>query len=89
MGAKRGRPRHPDVLTPAEWTVVDAVRHGMSGPEIARRRGVSRDAVKFHVANALLKLGLDSRADLRAWRGVPAGSALAWCGTHGGRGQHV
>jgi len=77
VSAKRGRPRHPDVLTPAEWAVVDAVRHGMSGPQIARRRGVSKDAVKFHIANALDKLGLSSRADLRAWRGVPAGSALA------------
>jgi DNA-binding CsgD family transcriptional regulator/catechol 2,3-dioxygenase-like lactoylglutathione lyase family enzyme len=77
VSAKRGRPRHPDVLTPAEWAVVDAVRHGMSGPEIARRRGVSKDAVKFHVANAMVKLGLDSRASLRAWRGVPASSALA------------
>lgn len=77
VSAKRGRPRHPDVLTPAEWAVVDAVRHGMSGPEIARRRGVSTDAVKFHVANALDKLGLDSRASLRAWRGIPADSALA------------
>jgi catechol 2,3-dioxygenase-like lactoylglutathione lyase family enzyme/DNA-binding CsgD family transcriptional regulator len=83
MSAKRGRPRHPDVLTPAEWSVVDAVRHGMSGPEIARRRGVSHDAVKFHVANALDKLGLDSRADLRTWRGVPADSALGRCGVHG------
>ena len=57
--------------------MVDAVRHGMTGAQIARRRGVSRDAVKFHVANALVKLGLDSRASLRAWRGVPADSALA------------
>jgi catechol 2,3-dioxygenase-like lactoylglutathione lyase family enzyme/DNA-binding CsgD family transcriptional regulator len=80
VSAKRGRPRHPDVLTPAEWAVVDAVRHGMSGPQIARRRGVSRDAVKFHVANALGKLGLRSRADLRTWRGVPAASALARAG---------
>lgn len=77
VSAKRGRPRHPDVLTPSEWEVVDAVRHGMSGPQIARRRGVSKDAVKFHVANAIVKLGLDSRAGLRTWRGVPAGSALA------------
>jgi DNA-binding CsgD family transcriptional regulator/catechol 2,3-dioxygenase-like lactoylglutathione lyase family enzyme len=77
MGAKRGRPRYPDALTPAEWAVTNAVRHGMSGPEIARRRGVSRDAVKFHVANALMKLGLASRAELRRWRGVPADSALA------------
>jgi len=76
VGAKRGRPRHPDVLTPAEWAVVDAVRHGMSGPRIARRQGVSQDAVKFHVTNTLRKLGLGSRADLRRWRGVPADSAL-------------
>jgi len=33
--------------------------------------------VKFHVANALLKLGLGSRAEPRRWRGVPADSALA------------
>jgi catechol 2,3-dioxygenase-like lactoylglutathione lyase family enzyme len=56
--------------------VVHAVRHGMSNREIARRRGVSVDAVKFHVANALMKLGLDRRAELRSWRGVPADSAL-------------
>ncbi|GAB2671655.1 hypothetical protein GCM10009743_54860 [Kribbella swartbergensis] len=52
------------------------VRHGMPNREIARRRGISVDAVKFHVANALLKLGLDRRAELRTWRGVPADSAL-------------
>ncbi|GAA3109278.1 DNA-binding CsgD family transcriptional regulator/catechol 2,3-dioxygenase-like lactoylglutathione lyase family enzyme [Kribbella aluminosa] len=72
----RGRPRHPDVLTPAEWQVVHAVRHGMSNQEIARRRGVSVDAVKFHVANALMKLGLTRRTELRGWRGVPADSPL-------------
>jgi catechol 2,3-dioxygenase-like lactoylglutathione lyase family enzyme len=56
--------------------VVDAVRHGMSNREIAARRSTSVDAVKFHVANALMKLGLTSRAELRAWRGVPVDSAL-------------
>jgi catechol 2,3-dioxygenase-like lactoylglutathione lyase family enzyme len=56
--------------------VVDLVRHGLSNREIAQRRGVSVDAVKFHVANALSKLGLDRRAELRTWRGVPADSAL-------------
>jgi len=55
---------------------VHAVRHGMSNREIARRRGVSLDAVKFHVANALMKLGLERRAKLRTWRGVPVDSAL-------------
>jgi hypothetical protein len=33
----------------------------MSNREIAARRGISRDAVKYHVANALAKLGLANR----------------------------
>ncbi|WP_163507537.1 VOC family protein [Fodinicola acaciae] len=74
--SKRGRPAHPDVLTPAEWRTVDAVRHGLTNRQIAVRRGISLDAVKFHVANAVRKLGVADRAALRAWRGVPAGSAL-------------
>ncbi|HEY1605986.1 MAG TPA: LuxR C-terminal-related transcriptional regulator [Allosphingosinicella sp.] len=72
----RGRPPHADILTPAEWRVVEAVRHGMSNPQIARRQGVSLDAVKYHVANALLKLGLASRVELRRWDGVREGSTL-------------
>ena len=72
----RGRPAHPDVLTPAEWTAVDAVRHGMSNGQIARRRGVSLDAVKYHLANAREKLGLDGRDDLRAWPGIRNNSPL-------------
>jgi len=72
----RGRPRHDDVLTPAEWRVVEAVRHGMSNRTIARRQGVSLDAVKYHVANALQKLGLSRRAELRRWEGVSRDSAL-------------
>jgi DNA-binding CsgD family transcriptional regulator/catechol 2,3-dioxygenase-like lactoylglutathione lyase family enzyme len=74
--AGRGRPAHPDILTPAEWTAVDAARHGMSTGEIARRRGVSRDAVKQHLESARDKLGLDDRAGLRAWTGIRAGSPL-------------
>lgn len=75
--AQRGRPRHSDVLTPAEWRVVEAVRHGMSNPMIARRQGVSVDAVKFHVSNVLNKLGLARRAELRRWAGIQNGSAAA------------
>jgi catechol 2,3-dioxygenase-like lactoylglutathione lyase family enzyme len=48
----------------------------MSNPQIARRQGVSVDAVKFHVANALTKLGLPSRAELRRWDGVRGDSPL-------------
>lgn len=72
----RGRPPHADVLTPAEWRVVEAVRHGLSNTAIARRLGVSLDAVKHHVANVLLKLGLSRRTELRGWIGVRRGSAL-------------
>ena len=72
----RGRPKSSDVLTPAEWRVAEAVRHGLSNPQIAKRQGVSRDAVKFHVSNTLLKLGLSSRAELKRWDGVRRDSAL-------------
>jgi DNA-binding CsgD family transcriptional regulator len=78
---KRGRPPHPDVLTPAEWRVVEGVRHGLTNPEIAARCALSLDAVKFHVGGALAKLGLSSRRQLRQWGGVRADSALASGGT--------
>ena len=72
----RGRPPYADVLTPAEWRVVEAVRHGLTNPEIASCQGVSIDAVKYHVANALQTLGFSSRADLRLWDGVRRDSKL-------------
>lgn len=75
IARRRGRPPHDDLLTPAEWAIVHAVRHGLSDSRIAVRRGVSRDAVRFHVRNALAKLGLRARADLRRWTGVPKDSA--------------
>ena len=75
LAQRRGRPPHDDVLTPAEWAIVHAVRHGLSNARIAVRRGVSRDAVKFHVRNAIAKLGLRRRADLQHWPGVPKNSA--------------
>src|SRR5580658_5935647 len=76
MRTRRGRPPHDDLLTPAEWRVVHAVQHGMSNREIAERRGVSRDAIKFHVSNALAKLNIGSRKALRQWFRVPRHSAL-------------
>jgi catechol 2,3-dioxygenase-like lactoylglutathione lyase family enzyme/DNA-binding CsgD family transcriptional regulator len=75
--APPGRPPHPDVLTPAEWRTVEAVRHGLTNRAIARRDGISLDAVKFHVANALAKLGLGDRRALRRWPGVARGTALS------------
>jgi len=76
MKKRRGRPPHDDLLTPAEWRVVHAAQHGMSNREIAMRRGTSVDAVKYHVANVLGKLGLASRSDIRRWFRAPRGSAL-------------
>jgi DNA-binding CsgD family transcriptional regulator/predicted enzyme related to lactoylglutathione lyase len=72
----RGRPPHKDLLTPAEWKVVHAVKHGMTSRQIAERRGISIDAVKFHVANALAKLKLPNRKALRHWHQAPLQSAL-------------
>ena len=74
---ERGRPPHPDVLTPAEWRVADGVRHGLTNRAIAQGQGVTVDAVKYHVANVLSKLGLQRRAELRRWRGVRFDSLLA------------
>ena len=65
---RRGRPLHPDILTPAEWRVLEELRKGGTNAEIAVRLGVSPDAVKFHISNMLAKLGLDNRRQLAAWR---------------------
>ena len=65
---RRGRPRHPDVLTPAEWRVLDALREGGTNAEIAARLGLSPDTVKTHISNMLAKLELRDRRALAAWR---------------------
>jgi DNA-binding CsgD family transcriptional regulator/predicted enzyme related to lactoylglutathione lyase len=72
----RGRPPHPDVLTPSEWLVLDMVRHGSRRAEIARRRGITIDAVKYHLGNISGKLGVGTR-QLRHWPGIPTTTALA------------
>ncbi len=67
----RGRPRHPDILTPAERRVLDELRAGGTNAEIAERLGISADGVKYHVSNMLGKLGLENRQQLAAWREPP------------------
>src|SRR5215510_7818107 len=52
------------------------VRHGLSNRVIAEGRGISLDAVKQHVENAVAKLGLTNRAALRHWFGAPFDSAV-------------
>ena len=63
-----GRPRHPDVLTPAEWRVLEALREGGTNAEIGARLGLSLDTVKYHISNMLAKLELRDRRALASWR---------------------
>ncbi len=76
MNAARGRPVHPDVLTPAEWRVADGIRHGLTNRTIATGLGVTPEAVKFHVSNILAKLALPDRRALQRWPGVRIDSTL-------------
>jgi DNA-binding CsgD family transcriptional regulator/catechol 2,3-dioxygenase-like lactoylglutathione lyase family enzyme len=71
----RGRPAYPDVLTPAEWTVLELWRHGLSRQAIAERRGVSGYAVRYHLRNIAGKLGVERYAQLRHWPGFAVASA--------------
>jgi DNA-binding CsgD family transcriptional regulator/catechol 2,3-dioxygenase-like lactoylglutathione lyase family enzyme len=77
MSSSRGRPPYPDILTPAEWQVLNLVRHGLGNRRIATLRRTSVDAVKFHVANILSKLDASDRSELKAWASIPADSPLA------------
>ena len=70
--AKRGRPAHPDILTPREWEVLDLVREGLSNEAIAERLGISVSGVKFHLTEILGKLGLDNRTDAARWQPAEA-----------------
>jgi DNA-binding CsgD family transcriptional regulator/catechol 2,3-dioxygenase-like lactoylglutathione lyase family enzyme len=73
----RGRPPHPDVLTPAEWSVLDMYRHGLSRRSIAARRGITDYGVRYHLRNIAGKLGVDGAPALRDWPGFPKTSPLA------------
>ena len=76
MAKQRGRPPHNDLLTPAEWRTLNAVRHDLTNQQIADRRGISLDAVKYHVANAIAKLGVRNRKALKTWAGSHKDSFL-------------
>ena len=71
----RGRPRHDDVLTPAEWRVVELVRHGLSTARIAQVLGISTYGARGLARAATAKLGLGDRRALRHWDGIRKGSA--------------
>ncbi len=52
-----------DPLTEREIEVLNLVAEGFSNPEIAKRLGVSRNTVKFHVSSIIGKLGATSRTE--------------------------
>jgi DNA-binding CsgD family transcriptional regulator len=68
---RRGRPPHPELLTPREQQVLQLIREGLSNEAIGRRLGISRAGVKYHVSEILSKLQVANReeAGLVAVRG--------------------
>jgi len=77
MNTRRGRPPHPDILTPRQWEVLERVREGMTNEQIARQLGISRDGAKFHVSEIITKLGVRSRREAATWRRERAGAPTA------------
>jgi DNA-binding CsgD family transcriptional regulator len=79
---RRGRPPHPDILTPREWEVLEFLRLGLSNEQIAERLGITLRTAKFHVSEILSKLGVESREQAAAWQPAeapaPARRWLAW-----------
>src|SRR5881296_4003364 len=63
---RRGRPRHPDILTPREWEVLELLRERLSNEQIAERLGISLDGAKYHVSQILSKLGVATREEAAA-----------------------
>jgi len=74
---ERGRPRHPDVLTPREWEVLALLREQLSNEEIADRLGISVAGVKYHVSSILGKLGVSTRSEAAEWAPTPERRPLA------------
>jgi DNA-binding CsgD family transcriptional regulator len=66
--AKRGRPRHPDILTPREWEVLALVREGLTNEQIAERLGTTERTARYHVSEILSKLGVSTRQEAAAWQ---------------------
>lgn len=81
---KRGRPAHPDILTPREWEVLALVAEGLTNGDIAVRLGITERGARYHVSEILSKLGLEGREAAAQWWREQAGTRskrgafLAW-----------
>ncbi len=65
---RRGRPKHPDILTPREEQVLQLLREGLTNEAIATRLGISESGARYHVSEILSKLGVSSRQEAAAWQ---------------------
>jgi DNA-binding CsgD family transcriptional regulator len=74
--ARRGRPKHEDVLTPREWEVLALLREELTNDQIAERLSISPDGAKYHVSEILSKLGVESREEAAAWE--PREARIWW-----------
>ena len=77
MTNRRGRPPHPDILTPRQWEVLEHVGEGRTNEQIARQLGISADGVKFHVSEIITKLGVRSRGEAATWHRERRGAPMA------------
>ena len=59
----RGRPRHPELLTPRQQEVLDLLREGLSNRQIAQRLGISIGGAAFHVGEILSRLQVRTREE--------------------------
>jgi DNA-binding CsgD family transcriptional regulator len=66
--ARRGRPKHPGVLTPREQEVLELIRAGLSNEQIAERLSISFATAKFHVSEIIGKLGVRDRREAALWQ---------------------
>ena len=73
---KRGRPPHPDILTPREWQVLDLLRRDLTDEQLAQRLDISFATAKYHVAEIISKLGVQTREEAAAWQ--PQAVAIRW-----------
>ena len=64
----RGRPRHPETLTPRQQEVLELVREGMTNRQIAEQLGISPDAAKYHVSEIISRTGTTTREEAARWR---------------------
>lgn len=62
---RRGRPGYGNRLSPREREVAELAASGQTNRDIAQVLYVSDRTVKFHLANAMRKLGVSSRRSLR------------------------